>query len=118
MPLNTPGREDWHDSPLFRLMRLLGVLLFAVLVAYWAIFVFYTLEKGIAGGPQTVLAWYRHVGSSYVQGGPDGSISFPRWSAARFLIQQGVLLAVTVGLWFAVGRRRGRLNCRRGGRRW
>jgi hypothetical protein len=40
VPLITHDREDWRDSPLFRLMRLLGVLLFAVLVAYWAILVF------------------------------------------------------------------------------
>jgi len=105
VPLITHDQEDWHDSPLFRLMRLLGVLLFAVLVAYWVAFVFNTLEREITGGPQAVLAWYRHVGSTPLRSGPDGRFSFPRWSAARFLMQQGVLLAVTVGLWFAVLRR-------------
>jgi hypothetical protein len=99
--------ENWRASPLFRLMRLLAVLLFAVLMGYWVIFVFYTMERGITGGPQAVLVWYEHFGTQ-VQSGPNGTFYIRPWSAPRFLMQQSVVLAVTVGLWFAVKRAPGK----------
>jgi hypothetical protein len=104
MPVIADDHEEWRASPLFGLMRLLGILLFAVLVAYWAVFMFYTAEKEMMGGPQAVVAWYRHIGT-YIQGGPGGTVYISPWSAVRFLMQQSVLMAITVGLWFGVGRK-------------
>lgn len=78
------------------MMRLLRVLLFAVLMAYWGIFVLYTVEKAITGGPHAVIAWYEHVET-------EGDLS-RRWNAERFLLTQTAALAITVGLWLTVRR--------------
>jgi ABC-type nitrate/sulfonate/bicarbonate transport system permease component len=100
--LATDDDESWAASPLVRLIRLLGLVLLAVLLAYWLIFAVYTIKNLILGGPHAVLAWYMHVDGGYLHIESDGKIIIPQWSAAKFVLQQGILLAVTVGLWFGV----------------
>jgi hypothetical protein len=98
-PVNNDG-ERWVESPLFGLILLLGRLLLALLLAYWICFVGYSIGKMVMGGPGAVVAWYAHIEA-------EGNVVFlPHWSAAAFLVRQLLILAITGGLWFAVGPRR------------
>ncbi len=99
-PGNEP-EESWAESPLFGLIRLLGRLLLALLLAYWVIFILYSIGKMVLGGPHEVVAWYAHIEQ-------EGSVVFlPHWNPVAFLLRQLLMAAVTAGLWFAVGPRRG-----------
>jgi hypothetical protein len=102
MRILADDNESWAASPLVRLMRLLGLLLLAVLLAYWLLFAVYTIRNLILGGPQAVLAWYEHLETGNRYSASSEGLSFPQWSAARFLLRQAILLAITVGLWFGV----------------
>ena len=100
--------ESWTESPLFGLIRLLGRLLLALLLAYWAIFIVYSIGKMLLGGPHEVKAWYEHIES-------EGSVVFlPHWSATAFLLRQLLIAAITGGLWLSVGPRRAARRLTRG----
>ena len=100
--LATDDDESWAASPLVRLIRLLGLVLLAVLLAYWLIFAVYTIKNLILGGPHAVLAWYEHLDTGNRYSASSEGLGFPQWSAAKFVLRQGILLGVTVGLWFGV----------------
>jgi hypothetical protein len=67
-------------------------------IAYWVIFIFYTVEKFVTGGSSSVVGWYRHIDSSIVQQG-DG-LFFAKWSWEKFLVRQFAILAITLALYF------------------
>ncbi len=92
--------ERWTESPLFGLILLLGRSLLTLLLAYWILFVVYSIGKMVMGGPGAVVAWYAHIEEE------GGVVFLPHWSAAAFLLRQLLILAITAGLWFAVGPRR------------
>jgi len=59
-----------------------------LLIAYWLVFVGYTIMHLITGGPIAVVAWYRHLARTPFQ-----------WNWAMFLAAQTAILAVTVVLY-------------------
>lgn len=63
--------------------------LFVLLVAYWSIFVGYTIKNLVAGGPGEAVIWYRHISGGAFQ-----------WDWRVFVIQQAVIVAVTLAAWF------------------
>ena len=96
------SEESWTASPLFGLIRLLGRLQLALLLAYWVIFIVYSIGKMVLGGPHEVMRWYEHIES-------EGNVVFlPHWSATAFLLRQLLMVAITAGLWVGVGPRRGK----------
>ena len=56
---------------ILRCQVLIRHCLMGLFVAYWVIFIFYTVEKFITGGSSAVVGWYRHIDSSVLQRG-DG----------------------------------------------
>jgi hypothetical protein len=70
------------------LLRLLRLGLFALLVAYWAIFIGYTTTRLVSGGPAAVVDWYRHINRPL------------QWQWGAFLARQIVILALTATLGF------------------
>jgi len=102
------SEETWRESPLFGLIRLLGRLLLALLLAYWVIFILYSIGKMVLGGPHAVVAWYAHLEA-------EGSAVFlPHWNPVAFLLRQLLIVGITAGLWLGVGpRRRGERLSRR-----
>jgi hypothetical protein len=71
------------------ILRLLRRSLIWLLIAYWIVFVSYTIMHLAAGGPGAVVVWYRHI----------GGMPF-RWNWWMFLAGQMVVLAITVTLCF------------------
>jgi len=88
------------------IFQLLRRCLMGLFIAYWVIFIFYTVEKFVTGGSNAVVGWYRHIDSSVVQRG-DG-LFFTKWSWEKFLVRQFAILAITLALYF-VERRSKRL---------
>jgi hypothetical protein len=88
---------------IFQLLRRCFMGLF---VAYWAILIFYTLEKFVTGGSSAVVGWYMHIGSSLVHRGDGWFLT--TWSWEKFLAKQFANLAITLALYFA-GRRSKRM---------
>jgi hypothetical protein len=72
--------------------------LMGLFIAYWVIFIFYTIEKFVTGGSNAVVGWYRHTNSSVVQRGDGWLLS--KWSWEKFLAQQFAILAITLALYF------------------
>jgi len=72
--------------------------LMGLLIAYWVIFIFYTIEKFATGGSSAVVGWYQHIGSSIVQR-CDGWF-LTKWSWEKFLANQFAILAITLALYF------------------
>jgi hypothetical protein len=66
---------------------------FWLLLVYWLIFIGYTVKNLVAGGSGAAVIWYRHISGGAV-----------KWDWRVFLLQQGVILAVTLASWF-FGRR-------------
>lgn len=83
------------------LLRFSCRLLFAFLMAYWVIFVFYSIEKLIVGGPDAVVGWYQDVSSplTSIDDGRGGvGFRVEPWSLWSFLMRQLVVLAITAAL--------------------
>src|ERR1700761_5931753 len=74
--------ERWVESPLFGLILLLGRLLLSLLLAYWIIFVVYSIGRMVTGGPGAVVAWYAHI-----ETGGD-AVFLPHWNPVMFLLRQ------------------------------
>jgi hypothetical protein len=75
--------------------------LFALLVAYWLIFLGYTIQKLTVGGTTAVVAWYQHVGSQLIPAdhGVDGvAFRLRPWSLLSFLTRQLTILVITAVL--------------------
>jgi phosphotransferase system glucose/maltose/N-acetylglucosamine-specific IIC component len=83
-------------------LRLLRSCLLGLLIAYWVIFIFYTVEKSITGGSSAVVAWYKHIDSSVVQRGDGWFLT--KWSWEKFLVRQFAILAITLALYFIARR--------------
>ena len=60
------------------ILRLLRRCLMGLFIAYWVIFILYTVEEFVTGGSSAVVHWYKHIGSSIVQRGDGWFI--PKWS--------------------------------------
>lgn len=75
------------------ILRLLRRGLMWVLIAYWVIFVSYSIMHLVTGGPNGVVVWYRHISRAPFE-----------WNWGVFLAGQMFILAVTVVL-FIFGRR-------------
>jgi hypothetical protein len=75
------------------ILRLLRRGLVWLLIAYWVVFMSYTIMHLVTGGPGAVVVWYRHI----------ARLPFP-WSWGAFLAQQIGILAITIALCF-FGRR-------------
>ena len=68
-----------------------------LLIAYWVVFIGYTITYWITGGPSAVVGWYKHISI------PPFHVDAPlKWE--KFLGGQVAILAITVALWF-FGRR-------------
>jgi hypothetical protein len=80
------------------IFRLLRRCLMGLFIAYWVIFIFYTVEKFVTGGSSAVVGWYRHTDSSVVQRGDGWFLT--KWSWETFLIRQFAILAITLALYF------------------
>ncbi len=76
------------------IFRLLRRGLIWLLIAYWVVFVGYTIMHLVTGGPGAVVVWYRHIAKMPFQ-----------WNWGVFLAGQIVILAITVALCF-FGRQR------------
>lgn len=78
--------------------------LLCLLLPYWATFIGYSVVKLIEGGPNEVMAWYKHLGTWVVAGkGPlgDGPTFFiHKFDWRQFLAIQIFCLAVTLVLCF------------------
>jgi hypothetical protein len=72
------------------ILRLLRRGLVWLLIAYWVVFLGYTIKNLAMGGPRAVVAWYMHV--SYAGGLPL------QWSWGRFLARQVAILAITLAV--------------------
>jgi hypothetical protein len=70
------------------IFRFLRRFLLWLLVAYWVVFVGYTVTHLITGGPAAVVVWYRHIAR------------MPQWNWAVFLAGQIIVLAITLTLCF------------------
>jgi hypothetical protein len=75
------------------IFRLLRRGLFWLLIAYWVVFVSYSIMHLITGGRGGVVMWYRHIARAPFQ-----------WNWSVFLAGQMVIVAITVALYF-FGRR-------------
>jgi hypothetical protein len=64
-----------------------------LLIAYWVVFISYTIMHLVTGDPGAVVVWYRHIAGAPFQ-----------WSWGVFLAQQIGILAITLALCF-FGRR-------------
>lgn len=78
-------------STLKMIIRLLQRGLMWLLVAYWVVFVGYTIMHLVSGGPSAVIVWYRHI----------AKMPF-KWNWGTFLGGQVVILAITMALGFSV----------------
>jgi len=70
-------------------LRVISRALFWLLVAYWVVFIGYTVKNLVAGGPGIAVVWYRHISGGAFQ-----------WNWGVFLIQQVVILSVTLASGF------------------
>jgi hypothetical protein len=74
---------------------------FALLVAYWVIFLGYTIEKLTVGGTTAVVGWYRHVSSPLIpMDDGRGGVGFrvEPWSLWSFLMRRLLILVTTAAL--------------------
>lgn len=71
------------------ILRVLRRSLMWVLIAYWVIFVSYSMMHLITGGPGAVVVWYRHIARAPFQ-----------WNWEMFLAGQMLILAATVAVYF------------------
>ena len=76
--------------------------LLALLIAYWAIFVLYSVLNLSRGGPNAVLRWYEHVTM-------EGSPLIVPMNWTLFVFDQLFLVAATFGC-FVLNRRWSRLR--------
>jgi hypothetical protein len=83
------------------IIRFIVRLLFALLVAYWVIFLGYTIEKLTVGRTAAVVGWYQHVSSPFIPiDDGRGGVGFrvDAWSLRSFLIRQLVILVITAAV--------------------
>jgi hypothetical protein len=83
------------------IFRLLRRVLAWLLIAYWVVFVSYTIMHLITGGPGGVVVWYRHIARAPFQ-----------WNWGVFLAGQMIILAITVVLCIFERRPDSRVNGR------
>jgi hypothetical protein len=83
-----PGLVQVFQS-ILRAVRHFLILLLGV---YWIVFIGYTIKNLVTGGPNAVVAWYRHLSQA-------SGLSFG-WDWRVFLAQQFGMLAITLMLWF------------------
>jgi hypothetical protein len=60
-------------------------------LAYWMMFIGYTVTNFVVGGSSEVVRWYEHIDRNSLQW---------NWSWKRFLARQLLILAITLTLWF------------------
>ena len=85
------------------IIRLVIGFLFWMLIASWAVFVFNTIYYLATGGPERVVHWYMHIsGGIQILSVSNGTavVRLTPWNLRRFLVNQIVLLAITVALYF------------------
>lgn len=85
------------------IIRLVIGFLFWMLIAYWAAFVFNTIYYLATGGPERVVHWYMHIsGGMQILSVSNGTavVRLTPWNPRRFLVNQIILLAITVALYF------------------
>ena len=70
-------------------LKIISRGLFCLLVAYWVVFIGYTVKNLVAGGPDAAVVWYRHI---------SGGVAPWRWGV--FVVQQAVILGVTLATRF------------------
>jgi hypothetical protein len=79
--------------------------LMGLFIAYWVIFIFYTVAKFVTGGSSAVVEWYKHIDSSpLVQRGEGWFLT--KWSWEKFLAKRFAILAITLALYFVERRSR------------
>jgi hypothetical protein len=66
-------------------LRTISRGLFWLLVAYWLVFVGYTIKNLVVGGSDAAVVWYRHISGGAFQ-----------WHWGVFFAQQAVILGVTL----------------------
>jgi len=64
------------------IFQLLRRCLLGLFIAYWVVFVFYTVEKFLTGGSSAVVGWYEHIDSSLVHQGDGWFLT--KWSWGKF----------------------------------
>ncbi len=74
------------------MLRLVRHTLIWLLGVYWIIFIGYTIKNLVAGGPDAVVAWYKHISRT-------SALSI-HWDWRVFLARQIALVGVTLLLWF------------------
>ena len=65
-----------------------------LLIAYWAVFIGYTIKNLVQGGPEAVVRFYRHI--LYMHAGAQQVPT--EWNWGPFLAAQAVYLAITLAL--------------------
>jgi hypothetical protein len=80
------------------LIRLARRCLLGILITYWLVFIFFTIEKLFTESSSSVVRWYRHIDSSVVQRGDAWYLS--TWNWKIFLARQVAALAITLTLFF------------------
>jgi len=84
-------------NPIKTVLRLLLGCLFFILIAYWVVFITFTITLFISGGRDRVIHWYMHISSVGIQF---------RWSWKEFVARHIANLAITVSLYFLMRRLR------------
>jgi hypothetical protein len=85
------------------ILRTLAGGLFWILIACWAIFVFYSIVYFVEGGPDRVVHWYMHIsGSMKILSVSNGTavVRLTPWNPRRFLATQIAILGITIALFF------------------
>ncbi len=78
------------------IIQVLRRSLLGLLIAYWVIFICYTVEKFITGGSSSVVGWYGHIDASVLHRGDEWYLA--KWSWETFLVKQLAILAITLSL--------------------
>jgi hypothetical protein len=79
---------------IFIILRMVRRVAIWLLTAYWLIFLGYTIKNFVEGGSTAVVGWYKHISGNPFQ-----------WHWGVFLLQQIVMLALTLALYFFERRR-------------
>jgi len=79
------------------ILRFIRRCLLGLLLGYWAGFIGYSIVKLIAGGPNRVLSWYKHLYGTGISMNDDLPV-FREWSWKEFLAYQFFYLVITLML--------------------
>ena len=86
---------------LLNIFRFSVRFLFALFVAYWAIFLIYTMKNLVIGGPKAVVAWYEHIDTHIVRTESTTEtfgLSIRSWDWKLFLERQVAILVLTAAV--------------------